>query len=286
MFMGMQVFSRLMASTVEWISSGFDSERAMGEYIKYNPGVLKMGSVIPAVLGFEIPCVKAGNKGKKTGKKDGRIDFLVDYDNFIAVVELKNGELTKSHLQQLLSYVHGKLPIEDSAAKNKRITKGVLVGTSADCELLVELKKEKKSEIAIVTLNRYKNESDGQLFDIVNTPFPFAIRDYTKYVIEGDPTPYPKSKIVYACVKDFLNKNPSSSYSLLEKKVDFKKTAVPALLKSEDLSGHPYEWAYVKAPFSVGDTSFVVRNWWDISEKEHYLQIARNLGCKLSEIKS
>jgi hypothetical protein len=258
----------------------------MGEYIKYNPGVLKMGSVVPAVLGFELPCVKAGNKGKKPDKKDGRMDLLVDYDNFIAVVELKNEELTKSHLQQLLSYVHGKFSIEDLPARKKHITKGVLVGTSADCELLVELKKEKKSEIAIVTLNRYKNGHEGQLYDIVNTLFPFSIRDYTKYVIEGDSTPYPKSRIVYACVKDFLNKNPSSSYSLLEKKVDVKKTAVPVLLNTEFLSGHTYEWAYVKNPISVGDISFVVRDWWDISEKEQYLQIARNLDCKISEIKS
>jgi len=284
--MGIQVFSRLVASSVEWVSSGFDSEIAMGEYLKYNPSILKMGSVVPEVLGFEIPCVKANKTGKKSDKKDGRIDFLVDYDNFIAVVELKNGELTKNHLNQLLNYVNGKISIKDLPTKKKHINKGVLVGTSVDCELLVELKKENKVRISVVTINRYKNEGEGQVYDIVKTFFPFTIRDYTKYVIEGDSTKYPKSRVVYACVKNFLNKNPSASYSLLDKKVMFQKTAVPILLNSELLNGHPYEWAYVKKPISLGEVSFVVRNWWDISEKELYLQIAKNLGCKLTEIKS
>jgi len=284
-FMGMQIFSRLVASSVEWTSSGFDSEIAMGEYLKYNPSVLKMGAVVPEVLGFEIPCVKARKTGKKSDKKDGRIDFLVDYDNFVAVVELKNGELTKNHLNQLLNYVNGKISIEDLPTKKKHITKGVLVGTSVDCELLVELKKEKNVRISVITINRYKNEGEGQVYDIVNTFFPFAIRDYTKYIIEGDSTPYPKSRIVYACVKDFLNKNPSASYSLLEEKVKVQETTVPILLNSELLNGHTYEWAYVKKPISISDVSFVVRNWWDISEKEIYLQIAKNLGCKLAEIK-
>jgi len=283
---------KLIKSNVVWEYVPFGSEKDMGNYLKRNLKVLSMGDFSPISLDYELPCEKAKDKNKKSGKKDGRLDFLVDYEAFAAVVELKNGELNNDHLNQLKSYLNGKIPVENLSDRGRRNIKGILVGSSISPELLVELnkkeyKKEYKNRVSVITFKRYGYEDHE--YEIVDIYYPFSLRDYSKYFIENDPTPYPKSRIVYACVTDFLKRHHSVTFDALKNKVEVQKDSIteriPILLDSERLDSHKYKWAYYKKePISLGDNkiSFVVRNWWDISEEHYIRKVAENLGCNLT----
>jgi len=282
----MDIYSHFFSAKFNCKPLNFGSEAVMGDYLKQNASILTMGSAEPAILGFELPCEKAKQKSGGAGKKNGRIDFLVDYDAFIAVVELKNGELTIDHLDQLLDYLDGKLSVDGLSDKKLRNRKGILVGSSVDADLLHKLKTNEKyrKRVSVIKLNRYS--ADGRVYDIVDAFFPFSIRNYEKYRIEGDANSYPKSRLVLACVKNYISRTRTGSYDSLKKKVEVQGAStktLPILLDIDSLKGHKYEWAYAKERLSFGGVDFVVCNWWDINNKPIYMKIAQNLGCKITE---
>jgi hypothetical protein len=283
--MAVKVYSRLFSDGGNCEALPFSREISMGDYIWCNPTLLKMKDLTPVFRSRELPC-------EKTDKSLGRIDALVVYDDYPAIVELKNDELNPCHSKQLLDYLTGKFSTE---VLQERKPCGILVGLSIGRELWVDLIREpaKYKNIAIFTLNRYKTED--KTFDIVNVVNELSFRDYKKYVVKGDPVAYPKSRLLFVCVSMYLMNMRKAgkpvSFASLEEKVEVQRETRfnrhPYLLNVEKLKYHKYEWAYYKSEVLTSDdgVSFVVFNWFDKSDIPDIKKVAINLSLEVIEAK-
>ena len=138
------------------------------------------------------------------------------------------GELTETHLKQLESYLKErqqilqKFPtIWDTVVSSQPKWIGVMVGETINPDLMLKIRKgyylpETDIPIAALTINRYKGK-DGNVYVTTDTYFIERVknRDYTKYSFNDQK--YAKNRLVLAVIKDFVEKNPTITYSQLEK---------------------------------------------------------------------
>jgi RecB family endonuclease NucS len=104
----MQIFRHLTINDVQLEEFPFKRELSMEAYLIENEGVLSLDAdtfnnvdIVEAEL-----TLKQGRKSKDT---DGRIDILATYSQeYIAVIELKLGQLEEIHLKQLEDYLAEK----------------------------------------------------------------------------------------------------------------------------------------------------------------------------------
>lgn len=162
--------------------------------------------------------------GRFDKNTDGRIDILAKYgQEYIAVVELKLGELTENHLVQLESYLKerqqilSKFPeIWDTTVSNQPKWVGVMIGATINPDLMLKIRKgyyfENDIPIAALTINRYKGK-DGNVYVVTDTYFIESVknRDYTKYYFNGQK--FGKNRLVLAVIKDYVEKNPTITFS-------------------------------------------------------------------------
>lgn len=205
----------------------FQRELAMEAYLIENEGILALGTE-----GFnEVNIVKSEVTlldGRKDRNTDGRIDILAKYgQEYIAVVELKKGQLNQLHLQQLESYLKerkqilSKFPeIWDTSVSAEPKWIGIMIGETIEPALMMDLRKgyyaEGEIPIAALTINRYRGE-DRNVYVVTDTYFVERVKnkDYTKYRFNQQV--YGKSRLVLAVIKDYIQRNPSTTFSQLEK---------------------------------------------------------------------
>ena len=101
----MYLHKHISANNVVIDNFPFQREIAMEAYLIENPTVLSMetdGFNDVEILKCEVTLLD----GRIDKNSDGRIDILAKYgQEYLAVVELKLGELTETHLTQLESYL-------------------------------------------------------------------------------------------------------------------------------------------------------------------------------------
>jgi hypothetical protein len=222
-----QLFKHLTANDVHLEPFPFKRELSMEAYLVENERVLSLdGDTFSNVEIIEAELtLKQGRKSKNT---DGRIDILATYSQeYIAVVELKIGQLDSIHLEQLEDYLQQKQQIleqypdilnKESALFVKWI--GVLVGTSIDSVLASKLSSgyitQSGIQIAALTVQRFRG-TDGSVYVTTDTYFNGAIsrRDTSKYKFDG--AVYGKGRLVLAIIKRHVESNPEISFAELEK---------------------------------------------------------------------
>lgn len=94
----MRIYRHLTANALVLEAFPFQRELAMEAYLSENEGVLALddGALSEVELIDTELSIKDGRPGKNT---DGRIDLLITYSQeYIGVVELKNGQLTSQSL--------------------------------------------------------------------------------------------------------------------------------------------------------------------------------------------
>lgn len=200
----------------------------MEAYLIENPTVLSMETD-----GFNevdiLKCEVILLDGRVDRNTDGRIDILAKYgQEYLAVVELKLGELTESHLLQLESYLKErqqilqKFPdIWDRTVSNQPKWIGVMIGATINPDLMLKIRKgyyyDSEIPIAALTINRYKGK-DGNVYVVTDTYFIERVKnkDYTKYFFNGQK--FGKSRLVLAVIKDYVEKNPAITFSQLKAK--------------------------------------------------------------------
>lgn len=164
----------------------------MEAYLLENPAVLTMetdGFDDVEILQSEMTLI-AGRSDKNT---DGRIDILARYgQEYLAIVELKLGELTHTHLTQLESYLKERQQILenaphiwDSTLGDQPKWVGVMVGSTIHPELLLRIRLgyffDADIPIAALTINRFKGK-DANVYVVTDTHFSKKVknRNYSK----------------------------------------------------------------------------------------------------------
>lgn len=222
----MYLHKHISANNVSIDNFPFQREIAMEAYIIENPTVLSMetdGFNDVEILKCEVTLLG----GRTDRNTDGRIDILAKYgQEYLAVVELKLGELTENHLSQLESYLKERQQILqkfpdtwDTTVSNQPKWIGVMIGATINPDLMLKIRKgyyyDNDIPIAALTINRYKGK-DGNVYVITDTYFIERVKnkDYTKYIFNGQK--FGKNRLVLAVIKDFAEKNPTITYSQLK----------------------------------------------------------------------
>jgi hypothetical protein len=224
----MYLHKHISANNVSIENFPFQREIAMEAYLIENPTVLSMetdGFNDVDILKCEVTLLD----GRVDRNSDGRIDILAKYgQEYLAVVELKLGELTETHLTQLESYLKErqqilqKFPdIWDTTVSNQPKWIGVMIGATINPDLMLKIRKgyyyDIDIPIAALTINRYKGK-DGKVYVVTDTYFIERVKnkDYTKYIFNGQK--FGKNRLVLAVIEDFVESNPTITYSQLKSK--------------------------------------------------------------------
>lgn len=224
----MYLHKHISANNVSIEGFPFQREIAMEAYLIENPAVLSMetdGFNEVDILKCEVTLLG----GRADRSTDGRIDILAKYgQEYLAIVELKLGELTELHLTQLESYLKERQQILqrfpdiwDTTVSNQPKWIGIMIGATINPDLMLKIRKgyyfDIDIPIAALTINRYKGK-DGNVYVVTDTYFIEKVKnkDYTKYIFNGQK--YGKNRLVLAVIKDYVEKNPTITYSQLKAK--------------------------------------------------------------------
>jgi len=276
----------------------FKSELVMEAYLIENESVLALNKTFNEVtiVESEVPLLK-GRFDKDT---DGRIDILAKYgQEYLAVVELKKGELNEQHLTQLESYLRERQQILDKFKDNiwdsslnptpKWI--GIMVGEAISSELAIKITNgylfNGEIPIAALTLKRYRGD-DANVYIITDTFFTSkGNKDYTQYTFNGNT--YGKGRLVLAVIKEHVQNNPDITFSKLE--ADFPHSLQGANTfsdydKAMEIINHTNKKRHFIEPDELitlkDDSKIAVSREWGAGNIGRFIERAKTLGYKIS----
>jgi hypothetical protein len=291
----MQIFRHLTINDVQLEEFPFKRELSMEAYLIENEGVLSLDAdtfnnvdIVEAEL-----TLKQGRKSKDT---DGRIDILATYSQeYIAVIELKIGQLEEIHLKQLEDYLAEKNQILEQYPDilSQEVTPvpkwiGVLVGNSIDPNLATKIRdgyfSPDGTQISALTIQRFRG-SDGHVFVTTDTYFNNVntARDTSKYLFEGKSLG--KGRLVLAVLKRHCEKKPNITFSEL-------KQAFPRICQGPSgvfstfeeaneiltSSGRKRHFLNTDELIQIEGSTIVVSSQWGIGNIEKFIKCARSLG--------
>lgn len=293
----MYIHKHISANNVVIDSFPFQREIAMEAYLIENPTVLSMESD-----GFNevdiLKCEVSLVDGRVDKNSDGRIDILAKYgQEYLAVVELKMGELTEIHLQQLESYLKErqqilkKFPdVWDTSVSNQPKWIGIMVGSTINPDLMIKIRKgyyyDNDIPIAALTINRFKGK-DGNVYVVTDTYFIDKVknRDYTKYLFNGQT--YGKNRLVLAVVKDFVEKNPQITFSQLKSKFPDSLQGRETFT-TETLAKQKYDRRNFIEPeelITLSDETIAVSTQWGLGNINPFIEHCRNMKIEIKTIR-
>lgn len=293
----MRIFKHVTANDLVLKQMPFIRELSMESYLVENESILKLDE-----NNFSDVTIIDVELSLKNGRKDtdGRIDILVQYgqDNF-GIIELKLGELTTLHLDQLEDYTNEKKQLFNAYIKPKTDLKyedvnwvGVLVGSSISADLSSKISDgyqiDNNIPIAALTISRYRGE-DNQIYVITDTIFNDKSRkfDKSKFVYNG--RKYNKGRLVLAVMKDFVADHKIKTYS--ELKSDFPKELQGSsgvfIKKEEALEKYEstgYKRYYIKEDETIkleDGNIIAVTTQWGKGNIYNFINRAKELGYKI-----
>jgi len=239
--------------------------------------------------------------GRKTKDSDGRIDILATYSQeYIAIIELKLGQLEESHLLQMGDYLKQRDQIAkkypgilsaEAAPTPKWI--GVLVGTTIDSSLAAKLRNGHTIDgisIAALTVQRFRG-SDGSILVTTDTYFSHqqGARDSTKYSFDG--AILGKGRLVLAVVKRYVETHPNVTFSALEqafpKDCQGSSGVLTTLDRANEIVARDRGRHFLNPEdlIQLADGTVVaVSNQWGVGNIERFIQHAtRTLGYTIAE---
>ena len=273
----------------------------MESYLIENEGVLALDNdlfVDVEIIEAELT-LKEGRKSKET---NGRIDILASYSQeYLAVVELKLGQLEEIHLSQLEDYLQSrenlvtnyKDLIGDSLSDRPKWL-GVLVGASINPKLAEKITNGYQViadiPIAALTLQRFRG-NDGQIY-VVTEPFFNSNRskkDSTKYIFNG--IEFSKSKLVLEVIKSYIATHPEITFSELASTFPLNiqggmGTFAP-IEKANEIytnTGHKRHYIKPEEQLKLGDCTIAVSNQWVIGNIAGFIEKARQLGYEIKPV--
>ncbi|MVN20861.1 PDDEXK family nuclease [Mucilaginibacter arboris] len=265
----------------------------MEAYILENPTVLSLetdGFNEVDILESEVSLIN-GRTDKDT---DGRIDILAKYgQEYLAIVELKLGELTDRHLWQLESYLKEKEQIFqkfsdkwDKTVSNEPKWIGIMVGKTINPDLMLKIRKgyyfNDIIPIAALTINRYQGK-DGNIYVITDTYFTERIKnkDYTKYIFNGKK--YGKSRLVLAVIKDYVEQNPMISFSQLKAKFPDKLQSRETFTTEKEAKSKIDRRNFMEPDelITLSDETIAVSTQWGIKNIDNFINNCKQMNITI-----
>ncbi len=273
----------------------FQREIAMEAYIIENPSVLELDAENfndVTILDAEFTLDNAGSDSNKKG----RLDILANYgQEYLAIIELKMGELNEEHITQLGRYLKEREQIlknnpevwDKNNDKPKWI--GVLIGANINPDLAVKIRKGEKIEdipIAALTMRRFRGQ-DGNVYVITDTYFPQKVsgKDYTKYIYNGKTLA--KGRLVLEVIKVYVENNPNVKYVELQNQFPNALQGQETLATIEDALAKKTIRNFIKPQdqIKLGDgTVIAVNNQWGDNFSK-FLKRCKELNIQGIEIK-
>jgi hypothetical protein len=275
----------------------------MEAYLIENEGVLALDSDVFSnveIVETELT-LKQGRKRKDT---DGRIDILATYSKeYIGIVELKYGELTQDHLEQLEDYLdqtHQILKqypdlIDQALAEDPKWI-GILVGSSIARDLAHKLTEGYMSRqnvpIAALTINRYRG-GDGQVYVVTDTYINSkkSSKDYTQYSFEGKS--YGKGRLVLAVVRKYVEDHPEVSYAELMKAFPKELQGSYGVISLKEDADKIHASTQIRRYFTkpdeviqLKDATIAVSTEWGSRNIEKFLPAAKRHGFKIEPMRN
>ncbi|REL34698.1 hypothetical protein [Thalassotalea euphylliae] len=278
----------------------FKRELSMESYLVENEGVLGLDNDVfasdrIAIIEEELT-LKQGRASKDT---DGRIDILATYsDEYIAVIELKLGQLEDIHLVQLEDYLKQKHQIieeyPDIISQEASTTPswiGVLVGSSISPELAAKITNGYLTSdgipIAALTLQRFRS-SRGNVYVTTDTYFKnnSNSKDTTKYLFDGEE--YGKGRLVLAVIQRHIELNSEISYAELAKQFPKRCQGSKGVFTSATEANEIYTSTGRKRHFiapeeliELSDSTIAVCTQWGVKNIDKFISRAVELGHKI-----
>ena len=295
----MKILRHLTANEEILESFPFKRELSMKSYLIENESVLTLDDTFCDVQIIEEELIiKEGRPSKDT---NGYIDILITYaEEYIGVVELKLGQLTELHLQQLEDYLSKKEQIlhkyPDILSKDSEPKFiGVLVGDSISAELSNKITNGYQTDdgiqIAALTIQRFKSKQ-GRVYITTDTHFKntLSAKDMSKYLFNG--TYYGKGRLVLAVVKQYVEDNPNISFAELER--IFSKSChnrsskfgvFTTLESAKEIETRGRKRHFLKSDelIKLSDSTIAVTNQWGIGNIDNLIKVAETLGYKITK---
>lgn len=293
----MRIYRHLTANDVRLEPFPFKRELSMEAYLIDNEGVLALDDDVftnVEIVDAELS-LKQGQKNKDT---DGRIDILATYSQeYIAIVELKLGQLEQVHLLQIEDYLLERAQLlaqypsilsTDSVPNPKWI--GVLIGASIESVLAEKLRQgyltSQGIPIAGLTVQRFRG-SDGSVLVTTDSYFKRpASKDTTQYLFEGQKLG--KGRLVLAIVKRHVEANPSITFAELEKVFPKSCQGSVGVIATVDQANHIYSTSGRKRHFldpeeliQLQDVVAAVSSQWGTGNIDRLLKRSGELGYKV-----
>ncbi|MBW4532558.1 MAG: hypothetical protein KME09_01340 [Pleurocapsa minor HA4230-MV1] len=275
----------------------------MESYLIENEGVLALDHNLftdVEIIEAELT-LKEGRKSKET---DGRIDILASYSQeYLAVVELKLGQLEEMHLSQLEDYLQSR---ETLVEKYKDLIKdsfsdrpkwlGVLVGASINPKLAEKINNGYQANgnipIAALTIQRYRG-NDGQIYVVTEPLFNSnqSKKDTQKYIFNE--LEFGKSRLVLEVIKSYVANHPEITFNQLASQfspnIQGKSGTFTTIEKANEIytkTGHKRHYIKPEEQLKLFDCTIAVSNQWGIGNINGFINNARKLGYKIKLVNS
>lgn len=275
----------------------FKRELSMESYLVENEGVLGLDNDIFASNNVEIIeeelTLKQGRSSKDT---DGRIDILATYSGeYIAVIELKLGQLESIHLEQLEDYLKQKQQILDQYPdiinqETSPVPKwiGVLVGSSINPELANKITQGYTTsdgiQIAALTIQRFRS-SRGNIYVTTDTFFKNTSnsRDITQYKFNGET--FGKGRLVLAVMKHHIELNQELSYAELNNQFPKRYQGSKGVFTLAEEANRIYSETGRKRHFigpneiiDIADSTIAICTQWGVKNIDKFISRAKEFG--------
>ncbi|TDT75136.1 hypothetical protein BDE40_1862 [Litoreibacter halocynthiae] len=253
----------------------------------------------PNVLTEELALKGAGRS--KDG--DGRIDVLVSYEpGTYGVVELKNGPINESHVDQLTRYLEAQTELNyyieelDGTSINDFSLVGVLVGTDITSGLRNRVEdgatisvNGQMIPLAAIAVRRFRSKNNDVLISIdtfFKTP---SGRYYTKY--EFNDKVYAKGRLALAIVREIALKNSVHDSDALDhilgrethKNGMFDNLEIARSIANADRKRH---FIAEDEAISLGNGERIaVSNQWGLDNLQPLLKLAEKRGMTIKVVR-
>ncbi len=292
----MKIFRQFTSNNINFKEYEFSKELALEAYLIENEEILKLDErnfSEPSIVDAEI----AIKEGRRSG--DGRIDLLAKYGNeYLAIIELKIGEINHNSLNQLLDYLSVKEKILNIDRKEYWSEEfepkwiGLLVGTSICPKLQADLAENPEKNgipIASMVIRRFRSE-ENDIFVISDTFFNFkySAKDYSKFIFQGQA--YNKGRLVHAVIKHYIETHPNISFFELTSKFPHEIQGSMTLGVFKPLNeanriydewGHKRHFIKPEEIIELKDQKIAVCSQWNPNNIQKFIEQAKTLGLNI-----